>query len=39
MKVFEFIEGICNRERLNSALDFRSPTEFEQAHAKTEGLQ
>lgn len=31
MKIFEFIEGFYNRERLHSALGFLSPAEFEQA--------
>ena len=31
-KIFEYIEGFYNRTRLHSALDFRSPVEFEQAH-------
>lgn len=37
MKIFEFIEGFYNRERLHSALGFMSPAEFEQAYAKTAG--
>ncbi|MXW07959.1 MAG: IS3 family transposase [Gammaproteobacteria bacterium] len=34
LKIFEYIEGFYNRTRLHSALDFRSPVEFEQAHAE-----
>ena len=34
MKIFENIEGFYNRTRLHSALDFRSPVEFEQAHTE-----
>jgi len=34
LKIFEYIEGFYNRTRLHSALDFRSPVEFEQAHHK-----
>lgn len=39
MEIFKFIEGFYTRERLHSALGFRSPAEFAQAHAKTVGLQ
>ncbi|MYD44870.1 MAG: IS3 family transposase [Gammaproteobacteria bacterium] len=34
LKIFEYIEGFYNRSRLHSALAFRSPVEFEQAHAE-----
>ena len=34
LKIFEYIEGFYNRTRLHSALDFRSPVEFEQAHTQ-----
>lgn len=34
MAVFDFIEGFYNTHRIHSALDYRSPVEYEKAEAK-----
>ena len=39
LKIFEYIEGFYNRTRLHSALDFRSPVEFEHALHKVAATQ
>ena len=39
LKIFEYIEGFYNRTRLHSALDFRSPVEYEQAHTERKDAQ
>ena len=38
LKIFEYIEGFYNRTRLHSALDFRSPVDFEHAHTERKAV-
>ena len=34
LAVFDFIEGFYNPRRIHSALDYRSPVEYEKNHLK-----